>query len=335
MTSSNVLTAGSRPNRWRVWLEASRPFSFTASVTPVVIGSALAALAGPFHWGRFLLALCGSLFLQIGTNMINDYYDYVNGVDTPETLGPSQVIQRGLLSAAEMYWGGIATFAIGSVFGLILVALCGWPILAPGLVSVLAGYFYTANPLSLAYIALGEVTVFIFMGPVIVMGAFFVQREMFTLTSFLVSLPVGCLVAAILHANNIRDLRHDQERGKHTLATVIGRSSANWELAGFVYGAFVITVVLVLFGYAPWPVLLTFVTLRHAIPAVRIPLESETTEKLNDALMHTVKLHLEYGILLAVGLLLSRFLLYRGFSLTVIFAQVELTGQTSRITYFY
>jgi 1,4-dihydroxy-2-naphthoate polyprenyltransferase len=308
MAYGNVLTAGAGPSRWRVWLEASRPFSFTASVTPVLIGSVLAAIDGPFYWGRFFLALFGSLFIQVGTNMINDYYDYVNGVDTPETLGPSQVIQRGLLSADEMFWGGITTFAIGSVFGLILVALCGWPILALGLVSVLAGYFYTASPLSLAYIALGEATVFIFMGPVIVMGAYFVQREMFTLTSFLISLPVACLVASILHANNIRDLPSDKERGKSTLATVIGRDAANWELLGLVYGAYVITVLLVLFGYAPWPVLLTLVTLRHAIPAARIPFGTEKIEDLNEALMYTVKSHLEYGVLLIVGLVIGHLL---------------------------
>lgn len=306
MTYGNVLTAGEGPRRWQVWLEASRPFSFTASVTPVLIGTVLAIMDGPFFFGRFLLALIGSLFIQVGTNMINDYYDYVNGVDTPETLGPSQVIQRGLLTADEMYWGGIVTFAIGSVCGLILVALCGWPVLALGLVSVLAGYFYTAKPLSLAYIALGEATVFIFMGPVIVVGAYFVQREMFTLSSFLISLPIGCLVAAILHANNIRDLQSDKERGKHTLATVIGRNAACWELAGLVYGAFVITALLVVLGYAPWPVLLTFATLRHAIPAVRIPFASDKVENVNAALLYTVKLHLEYGVLLIVGLLLSR-----------------------------
>jgi 1,4-dihydroxy-2-naphthoate octaprenyltransferase len=204
-----------------------------------------------------------------------------------------------------MYWGGIVTFAIGSICGVILVALCGWPVLALGLVSVLAGYFYTARPLSLAYIALGEATVFIFMGPVIIVGAYFVQREMFTLTSFLISLPVGCLVAAILHANNIRDLQSDKERGKHTLATKIGREAACWELAGLVYGAFVITALLVLFGYAPWPVLLTFVTLRHALPAVRIPFGSDKVEDVNAALLYTVKLHLEYGVLLIVGLLVS------------------------------
>jgi 1,4-dihydroxy-2-naphthoate polyprenyltransferase len=147
------------------------------------------------------------------------------------------------------------------------------------------------------------------MGPVIVVGAYYVQREVFALTPLLISLPVGCLVAAILQANNIRDLESDQARGKNTLATVIGRQAANWELAGLVYGAFVLTVVLVLFGYAPWPVLLTFAALRHALPAVRIPFATDKVEAMNAAVLHTAKLHLEYGVLLIVGLLVSHFLL--------------------------
>ena len=309
MAHEHTLTAGVGPGRVQIWIEAIRPFSFTASITPVLIGSVLGAADGPFSLGRFLLALFGSLFIHIGTNLINDYYDYVNGVDTPETLGPSQVIQRGLLTAEEVYWGGITAFAIGSALGLVLVGLCGWPVLALGVASVLAGYFYTANPLSLAYLALGEATVFVFMGPVIVSGAYFVQREVFALAPLLISLPVGCLVAAILQANNIRDLESDRARGKNTLATVIGRQAANWELAGLVYGAFIITGVLVLLGYAPWPVLLTFATLRHALPAVRISFSTDKVSELNVALLHTVKLHLEYGVLLIVGLLLSRFLL--------------------------
>lgn len=306
MSSGQTLTAGAGPSRVQIWIEATRPYSFTASVTPVLIGTVLGAVDGPFSFGRFLLALFGSLFIHIGTNLINDYYDHLSGVDTRESMSGSQVIQRGLLTAEEVYWGGIATFAIGGLFGLVLVGLCGWPVLALGVVSILAGYFYTANPLSLAYIALGEVTVFLFMGPVIIVGAYYVQREVFALTPILLSLPVGCLVAAILQANNIRDIESDRSRGKNTLATVIGRQAANWELAGLVYGAFIITAALILFGYAPWPVLLTFVTLRHAVPAVRVPFRSDKVEEVNAALMHTVKLHLEYGVLLIVGLLLSQ-----------------------------
>lgn len=309
MATEQTLTTGPRPNRLAIWIEATRPYSFTASITPVLIGSVLAFLDGPFSVGRFLLALIGALFIHIGTNLINDYYDHLSGVDTLESMSGSQVIQRGLLTPGEIYWGGIVTFGIGGLFGLVLAALCGWPILALGVASVLAGYFYTANPLPLAYKALGEATVFIFMGPVIIVGAYYVQREVFALSPILVSLPVGCLVASILHANNIRDLNFDVAHGKHTLATMIGRQAANRELAGLVYGAYVITAGLILLGYAPWTVLLTFVTLRHAIPAVRTAFKKEKVEELNEAVMHTVKAHLEYGVLLIFGLLLGQMLL--------------------------
>ena len=116
MTDGNVLTAGEGPSRWQVWLEASRPFSFTASVTPVLIGTVLAIMDGPFFFGRFLLALIGSLFLQIGTNMINDYYDYVNGSYAGDS-GSSQVIQRGLLTADEMYWAGLSRLRLAVYAG--------------------------------------------------------------------------------------------------------------------------------------------------------------------------------------------------------------------------
>jgi len=306
MTAEQTLATGPRPSRLAIWIEATRTYSFTASITPVLIGSVLGFVDGPFFFGRFVVALLGSLFIHIGTNLVNDYYDHLSGVDTLESMSGSQVIQRGLLTPGEVYWGGIVTFGIGSVFGLILVALCGWPILALGVVSVLAGYFYTAHPLPLAYKALGEATVFIFMGPVIIVGAYYVQRELFALSPFLISLPVGCLVASILHANNIRDLNFDVEHGKHTLATMIGRKAANWELAFLVYGAYVITAVLILLGYAPWTVALTFLTLRHAISAVRIVFEKDTTEELNESLMCTVKAHLEYGMLLILALLLNQ-----------------------------
>lgn len=305
MAVENTLTVGPEPSRVKIWIEATRPYSFTASVTPVLIGSVLGAMDGLFSWGLFFLALLGSLFIHIGTNLVNDYYDHKSGVDTLESKSGSQVIQRGLLTADEVYWGGIVTFGIGGLFGLVLVGLCGWPILALGIASVLAGYFYTANPLSLAYIALGEATVFVFMGPVIIIGAYYVQREVFTLAPLLISLPVGCMVAAILQANNIRDIEADKAHGKNTLATVISRRAANWELGVLIYGAFVLTGLLVLLGYAPWPVLLTLLSIRLAIPVVRIVFQ---TDELQDIVEQSAKLHLEYGVLLIIGMLMSRFL---------------------------
>src|SRR5205807_5455037 len=130
--------------------------------------------------------------------------------DSEESLGPSMVIQRGLLAPDTVWWGGITAFAIGAAFGLVLVVLCGWPLLVIGIFSIAAGYYYTATPVALAYAGLGEITVFIFMGPVIVLGAYYVMALHFSWTAFVASIPIGFLVAGILHANNIRDIESDR-----------------------------------------------------------------------------------------------------------------------------
>ena len=158
------------------WLTALRPISFTASIIPVLVGTAIAA-EDEFHPLLFVLALLGSIAIHAGTNLVNDYFDHVKGTDNEESLGQSGVIQRGLLSARAVLAGGIVAFAVGAAIGLVITAQVGWPVLALGVASVLAGYFYTASPFSLAYRGLGEVVVFVFMGPVIVVGAYYVQTE--------------------------------------------------------------------------------------------------------------------------------------------------------------
>src|SRR5581483_4157303 len=139
----------------------------------------------------FMLALSGSAAIHAGTNLVNDYFDHVKGTDNEESLGQSGVIQRGLLSDRAVLAGGIVAFGVGAAIGLVITALTGWPVLALGLASVAAGYFYTASPFSLAYRGLGEVVVFVFMGPVIVLGAYYVQTETFAWEPFLASIPVG------------------------------------------------------------------------------------------------------------------------------------------------
>src|SRR3984885_2309381 len=200
----DVLTQGSgaRPGVLAIWIQAIRAPSLSAAAIPVLLGVAVAAREGFFSLGRMILALIGAMAIQAGTNLINDYYDFRSGADSEQSLGPSMVIQRGLLSAEQVWRGGIVAFALGAAMGLVLVYLCGWPILAIGIPSVAAGYFYPASPVSLAYVALGELTVFIFMGPAIVMGAYFVMAMNFSAAALWASIPLGFLVASILDANN-------------------------------------------------------------------------------------------------------------------------------------
>src|ERR1700721_2925164 len=191
-----VITSGgsARPGGVAVWIQAIRAPSLSAAAIPVLLGVAVGAREGFFSLGRMILALVGAMAIQAGTNLINDYYDFRSGADSEQSLGPSMVIQRGLLSADQVWRGGIVAFAIGALIGLVLVYLCGWPILAIGIPSVAAGYFYTASPVSLAYVALGELTVFIFMGPAIVVGAYFVMRMHFSASRFWGYIPLVSLV---------------------------------------------------------------------------------------------------------------------------------------------
>jgi 1,4-dihydroxy-2-naphthoate octaprenyltransferase len=283
---------------------ALRPVSFTASVIPVLVGTAIAA-ADEFHAGLFVLALFGSIAIHAGTNLVNDYFDHVKGTDNEESLGQSGVIQRGLLSPSAVLTGGIVAFAIGAAIGISIAVQVGWPVLALGVASVLAGYFYTASPFSLAYRGLGEVVVFIFMGPVIVMGAYYVQTEAWAWEPLVASLPIGLLVAAILHANNVRDIENDRRNGKWTLAALAGRPLADYEYVALMLGGYAVVVAMTIFGSAPWPVLITLLTLPLALRLVRFEAKQTSTRALNLVLAQTAGLHMLFGALLAFGFALA------------------------------
>jgi 1,4-dihydroxy-2-naphthoate octaprenyltransferase len=249
----------------------------------------------------FVLALAGSVAIHAGTNLVNDYFDHVKGTDTADALGPSGVIQRGVLSARAVLAAGIGAFATGASIGLVITAMTGWPVLALGLASVLAGYFYTASPFSLAYRGLGEVVVFVFMGPVIVMGAYYVQLESWAWAPFLASLPVGLLVAAILHANNVRDIESDRRNNKWTLAALAGRPLADYEYVGLTLGGYAVVVAVTIAGAAPWPVLMTLLSLPIAVRVARSEARAASARALNVVLAQTAGLHMIFGALLALG----------------------------------
>ncbi|MBK8834524.1 MAG: 1,4-dihydroxy-2-naphthoate octaprenyltransferase [Anaerolineae bacterium] len=209
---------------------ATRPFSFTASVTPVALGAALAAWDGKFNLLIFGLVLVGSVAIHAGTNLINDYYDWRKGTDTAESLGPNRPLKEKLVTPRQVLIAGLLCFALGGGIGLYLVAARGGLfILVIGVLSVLAGYFYTAGPAAFAYIGLGEVIVFIFMGPIMVVGSYFMLAQEVPLRVVLLAMPIGMLVAAILHANNMRDHDMDRAKGKRTLSNILGRRGSKIE----------------------------------------------------------------------------------------------------------
>ncbi len=290
-----------RMQRLGIWFRASRPWSYTAAIVPVALGTIIAASDGAFHIGLFGLTLLGSILLQAGTNFANDYFDHIKGADHANSLGMGGSIQRGDLTPRQTLMAALLSFACGSAIGLYLAYVAGPLILWIGVASVLIGFLYTAGPFALAYVGLGEIAVFIFMGPVIVMGAYYVQMQDIALPVVLASLPVGFLVAAILHANNLRDLEDDRKFGKRTLATILGRDGAIVEYFVLIGGTYLALVVVVLLGMAPWLTLITAITLPTAVRLMRIVATEREPVALHPVLKQTAILHMQFGLLFVAG----------------------------------
>jgi 1,4-dihydroxy-2-naphthoate octaprenyltransferase len=287
--------------RGRAWYLALRPFSYTTAIMPVLVGTALAASV-EFDPVRFLLALAGSVLILAGTNLATDFFDFVDGVQPGASFGAS--IQSGLLTPKEVHVAAIGAFGLGAACGLVLVMLAGWPVLAAGIASVLAGYFYTGSPIRYGRRGLGEIGVGFFMGPVIVMGAFFVQIEELTWAAFYASLPVGILVANILHANNLRDIENDRSRGKVTISTIVGRPVADYVLWALVVGAFASVAVCVALDELSAYALLVLGAIPAAVMTVQMLREREAV-RLNLLVRNSARLHMHFGALLALGLLIE------------------------------
>jgi 1,4-dihydroxy-2-naphthoate polyprenyltransferase len=286
-----------------VWWQAARPFSLTASVTPVLVGSGAAFRDARFHPGLFLVTLGASMAIQAATNMVNEYYDYVRSVDRPGSLGPSGVILRGVLSPGAVLAGGLTLFALGGLLGLSLVIAAGWPILVVGVLSVLAGYAYTGGPLPLGYIGLGDLTVFVFMGPVIVLGAYYVQVHAISRAVIWASVPLAALVTAILVVNNLRDIDDDRRAGKRTLATFLGSRFTRVEYVGLVIGTYLASVAGVALRFLPLATALVLLTVPQAIRLCRGIWTHTDPALLTGDLRDTARLHQRAGVLLALGFL--------------------------------
>jgi 1,4-dihydroxy-2-naphthoate octaprenyltransferase len=293
------------------WLQASRAWTLAMPFMSVSVGTAAAFRNGFFSPWTYLAAALGAVALQAGANMVNDYYDFVNGTDSadwnaPENFGPGLVIQRGYLRPNQVWWGGMVAFAVGSALGLTLVAACGWPILMLGLVGVAGAYFYTGAPLQLAYRGLGDLMVFTLMGPGYVLGAYYVQALSFSSTALVASLPMGFLCSGVLQANNLRDIENDRAHGKHTFAVLIGRKAAIAELMLSDAGAYLATLAGVIARVIPWPALAVIVTLPRAVDQIRLVRAGADAERHNRAMNRSGQLQFELGLVLVIAFILGR-----------------------------
>jgi 1,4-dihydroxy-2-naphthoate octaprenyltransferase len=290
----------------RIWLMAARIRTLPAAVAPVLVGTALAGFGHVFHPLRFIAALLGAVFIQVGTNLSNDYSDARRGADTEDRLGPVRVTAGGLVPPKRVLVATYVTFGLAVASGAYLVAVAGWQLLIVGAASILAGVLYTGGPRPYGYEGLGEVFVFLFFGIVAVAGSYFVQVKTLHWEAFALAVPVGLLAAAILVVNNVRDIDTDRRAGKRTLAVRLCRERARALYAAMVYLAYLVAPVTWLFGPLHAWVLLPWLTLPLAAPLVRAVRNHTDGPTLNQALAKTGMVQLAFCVLLSAGLLLSR-----------------------------
>jgi 1,4-dihydroxy-2-naphthoate octaprenyltransferase len=310
------MTATAEVSRRQAWLIAARPQTLPAGAAPVVVGVGLAVADGVFAPLPALAALVGALFIQIGTNFANDYYDAVKGTDDPDREGFTRVTAGGLIEPRQVKRAMAVAFALAALVGLYLVALGGVPILVAGVASIAAGVLYTGGPYPYGYYGLGDLFVFVFFGLVAVAGTYYVQAVATLSTAFPVGVPAetvtpaavlagaaaGALSTAILVVNNIRDRESDRAAGKRTLAVLVGYRWSRVEYVALLAVAYAVPVAFWLaLGYGPL-VLAPLATLPVAAVVARVVLTRTDGEALNPALERTGQVLALYAALFALGL---------------------------------
>jgi 1,4-dihydroxy-2-naphthoate octaprenyltransferase len=291
----------------RIWLMAARPRTLPAAIAPVLVGTAAAVeWAGRLpRAGAFVAALIGSIFIQIGTNLANDYSDAKRGADTADRLGPVRVTSAGLVTPQRVLVATWVAFAVAVACGIYLTVVAGVAILVVGVLSIAAGVLYTGGPRPYGYAGFGEVFVFLFFGLVAVNGSYYVQLEQLDTLPLGLSIAVGFLATAILVVNNVRDVETDRRAGKNTLAVRMGRHNAVVLYRLLVLGAFVVLpIALVAGGGSPLP-LIGLLALPLAVPPLRTMTNRTDGPALNEALAQTGALLGAFSLLVSLGLLLA------------------------------
>src|SRR5580693_1018454 len=294
-----------KPNSIRIWLMAARVRTLPAAIAPVLVGTALAGFLHVFHPLRFLAALIGAMFIQIGTNLSNDYSDARRGADTEDRLGPVRVTAGGLVPPGQVLVATYVSFGVAVLCGVYLIAVAGWELIAVGATSILAGVLYTGGPRPYGYEGLGELFVFLFFGIVAVSGSYFVQVQELPWEAYACAVPVGLLASAILVVNNVRDLETDRRAGKRTLAVRLGRQRTRTLYTAMVAGAFVLVPLPWVFGSMSAWLLLPWCAIPLGVPLVKIVRTRVDGPTLNGALAKTGALQLVFCLLFAAGILAS------------------------------
>lgn len=290
---------------WRHWTEAARPKTLPAAVIPVLVGTALAAAHRTADYGKAAICLLFALLVQIGTNFANDYFDFVQGADTPARVGPRRAVAAGLIAPRTMLAATWLVLGLAFLVGLLLVREGGWILLPIGIVSILCAIAYTGGPFPLGYHGLGDVFVFVFFGLVAVDTTFYVQAGGLAPDATSCAAAIGLLAANILVANNYRDVETDARAGKKTLVVRFGRKFAVWQYGLSHLVALTCPAALLIYGYR-WPVLVPLLLAPWATRLThRLATSSNPAEQIA-LLGSTAKYLAAFGLLLSAGLVLGR-----------------------------
>ncbi|MXZ87166.1 MAG: 1,4-dihydroxy-2-naphthoate polyprenyltransferase [Acidimicrobiia bacterium] len=280
----------------RQWIQGARPRTLPAALVPVAVGTA--AAAPDVVWWRAAVALVVAMALQVGVNYANDYSDGIRGTDA-NRVGPARLVGSGAVAPALVKRAAFGAFAVAAVAGLVLAIVVAPWLIAVGLACIIGGWYYTGGKRPYGYAGLGELAVFVFFGLVATAGTAFVQTEELTALAVAAAVPVGLIASALLVANNLRDIPQDQAAGKRTLAVRLGDRGTAWLYAVLVAAAYGVAGVLAIDrSWTP----LTLASLGFAIPGVVLAFSSAPKAPL---LNHTARLHLVFGVLLTIGLVVG------------------------------
>jgi 1,4-dihydroxy-2-naphthoate octaprenyltransferase len=299
----------SRSN-FSLWLQAIRPFSLTATLIPVLFGAlyTLAFYDGIVNWYLMFIIALGAPFFQLSGNLLSEYYDFKHKVDRPDTFGSSRILVDGLMKPRTIFFGGLTALFTILIFGALLTYFRGIDMLIIGLIGMGGSYFYTTSK----YHALGDLHIFLLFGPLMSFGTVFALTGTYELMQnvLILSIPIGFLVTAILHANNTRDIKHDGEANIKTFASILGVKASIYYYDFLLLGSYLAVIIFILAGLVSVFALAVFITLPIALKNIK-SMHKAKLEKPEEIAMQdvmTAQLHLLFGVLFSIGILTNLFL---------------------------
>lgn len=288
---------------WRIWWQLTRPHTLTAAFAPVFLGTMIAQIQSPIHFPLFFAMLIASIFIQMATNMFNEYYDFKRELDTEHSIGIGGAIVRNGVKPKTVLNLAFLLYGISVLIGIYICIETSWLLALVGIVSMMIGYFYTGGPYPIAYTPFGELVSGVVMGMLLILIAFYIQTGTVTGQAILLSIPSMLLVAAIMMANNIRDLESDKEGGRQTLAILVGRTNAIKILALFFIISYIwITALVIIGSLTPWA-LLIFLSIKKPATAITIFKNNVQPLKVMPAMKETAVTNTVFGLLLGIGIL--------------------------------